>query len=87
MENCCLFEDRPPATAEYLLIVRQLRNALIYSLATCDPAVSTRYLQLRERLLAATNEEERRVVTELRQAGPWPLHSQMPALPLLEDGD
>ena len=82
-----MFEDRPPATIDYLLIVRQLRNALIYSLVTCDLAVSDAYLQLRERLLAATYEEERRVTTELGQAGPWPLHSQMPALPLLEDGD
>jgi len=82
-----LFEDRPPATIEYLLIVRQLRNALIYSLVTCDPAVSEAYLQLREHLLAATYEEERRVTAELGQAGPWLSHRQAPAWPLLTDED
>ena len=82
-----MFEDRPPATIEYLLIVRQLRNALLYSLVTCDPAVSEAYLQLRERLLAATYEEERRVISALGQAGPERLPSPLSAVPLLNTED
>ena len=63
-----MFEDRPPASIEYLILIRSLKNALLYSLATCDLSVSDEYLHVRERLLTATYKEEARVTVELGSA-------------------
>ena len=63
-----MFEDRPTASIEYLILIRNLKKALLYSLATCDLSVSDEYLHRRERLLTATYKEEARVMAELGSA-------------------